>query len=142
MDPEKLEKYRLVKIKYEQSIKDYEMFERLLDDDDREILMAPHRNVSSRIRKRNNLVDWIWAPLEQIESLTELLDENEIIYKLVDHTSTYYKNPEKLSSLRREVDKFMEEIINTDFILDRIGRVGIENISKYEKKYIEKESKK
>ena len=139
---ENLSDYRLVKITYEHTLKQFELFERTLDDGDMENIRQAHRYISTRVRKRNTLMDWIWAPSGSIETLTETLDTNSIRYKLIDHTLTYYRTPEKLSALRNEIDTEISKVLTTDFVLDRIGMVGIENITKLERKHIEKESKK
>jgi len=138
--PKKLEEFRVVKITYEHTIKELEKFEMRLEDEERETINSVYRKISCSIRKRNNLVDWFWATLDEIDSITDILDEHQVRYKVTDHTTTYYRSPEKLSTLREDIDKFMSEIVDTDFVLDRISSIGIENISKFEKKYIEKQA--
>ena len=136
-----LSDFRLVKITYDHTLKEHELFEKTVDDEAAETIMKAHRHASARIRRRNNLVDWIWATVDELQAVEDVLKENSIRYKLVDHTLTYYKTPEKLTALRNEVDDLLEKYVTTDFVLDRIGLVGIENITKLEKKHIEKESK-
>jgi|LauGreDrversion4_2_1035121.scaffolds.fasta_scaffold194303_3 hypothetical protein len=139
--PEELGEYRLVKITYDHTIKDYETFERRLDDEDMRKILTTHRHCSVRIRKRNKLIDWIWSTEREIGELLELLDRNEIRHKLVDNTIMYYREPEKLAALRNEIDDFLSTSVNVDFILDRITLLGIDNITKFERKILEKESK-
>lgn len=140
--PQNLSDFRLAKITYEHTLKEYELFERNVDDDDLSTILKAHRFTSTRIRKRNHLMDWIWAPEKDIQSLLETLERHSVRHKFTDHTSTYYNSPEKLSALRTEVDALLSEILTADFVLDRIGIVGIENITKLERKHLEKESKK
>lgn len=136
-----LSEFRLVKITYEHTLKEYELFEKTIDDEDAQTIMSAHKHTSTRIRRRNNIVDWIWTKKEELIGLESVLKKNSVRYKLVDHTETYYKNPEKLAALRNEIDEIIEKYLTTDFVLDRIGLVGIENITKLEKIHIEKESK-
>ena len=122
--PEILTDYRLVKITYDHTIKEFERFEMRLDDEERETILKTLSHLNNRIRKRNNI-----------------LDQYELRYKITDHTTTYYRSPEKLSVLREEIDNFLSNFIDSDFVLDRICKLGIENISKYEIRYIENISK-
>lgn len=138
--PETLSDFRLVKITYDHTLKEYELFERSVSDEDADEIMSAHRHVSTRIRRRNNIVDWIWANHSEIESLVRVLESNSMRYKLTDHTLTYYRSPEKLTTLRNEIDDFLTKFLNVDFVLDRIALVGIESITKLEKKHIENES--
>lgn len=141
LTPEGLGEYRLTKITYNHTLKELELFISSFDPETKAFLKPAKHRIHTSIRRRNMLVDWIWAPIEEIENYLQTLDEREIRYKTTDHTTTYYRTPEKLSALRKEVDEFIGERIDTDFILDRIGLVGIENISKIEKYILEKESK-
>lgn len=142
ISPEELTKFRLVKITYEHTLKEYELFERLLDDEESETMMAAHAYTSAIVRKRNKLMDWIWAPADTIDALIDILDRYSMRHKVTEHTSTYYRSPEKLSALRTEIDQWVVSQLTQDFVLDRISLVGIENITKVEKIYIENESKK
>jgi len=139
--PETLADFRLVKITYDHTLKEYELFEKTVSDEDAKDIMSAHRHVSTRIRRRNNLVDWIWATQSEIETLVSVLESNSIRFKLTDHTLTYYRTPEKLTTLRNEIDDFLTSTLTVDFVLDRIALVGIESITKLEKKHIENESR-
>lgn len=139
--PQELSDFRLVKITYDHTLRDFNLFEKVVDDEEAEKIMAAHRHASVRIRRRNNLVDWIWAKNEDLEGLEDILVSHSMRYKLTDHTKTYYSSPEKLTALRNEVDDFIERCLTTDFVLDRIGIVGIDNISRIERNHIENESK-
>lgn len=139
--PEILTDYRLVKITYDHTIKEFERFEMRLEDEERATILKTLSHLNNRIRKRNNIVDWIWAPIDDIDELIDILDQYELRYKITDHTTTYYRSPEKLSVLREEIDNFLSNFVDSDFVLDRICNLGIENISKYEIRYIENISK-
>lgn len=141
LTPENLGKYRLVKVTYDHSIKELAIIEESMPPADRKLLQTNQSQINLRIRRRNLLVDWIWAIQDDISAYEVCLKTNEVRHKIVDHTTTYYRNPEKLAALRNEVDDFITNNADTDFILDRIGLIGIENISKLEKEILEKESK-
>jgi hypothetical protein len=141
LTPEDLGKYRLVKVTYDHTLKDLAIIEESMPAADRRLLQTNQRQINLRIRRRNLLVDWFWADAAEIESYESYLRSNEVRHRLVDHTTTYYRNPEKLAALRNEIDTFITIHADTDFILDRIGLIGIENISKLEKEILEKESK-
>lgn len=139
--PTELSNFRLVKIKYDHSTKEMQIFESNLNDTDIDSVEQACRHAHLKLRKRNNVVDWIWTSIEDLESLIETLERHKIRFRLTDHTTTYYRSPEKLSALREEVDELLSKFVDSDYVLDRIGMVGIENISKYEKAILEKESK-
>lgn len=136
--PDKLTEFRLVKITYDHTPKDFDLFEKTMSDEDAATIMSAHRHASVRVRKRNKMMDWIWAPEGDIESLLETLEGHSMRFKLTDHTQTYYASPEKLSALRSEVDEFIARHADVDFVLDRIGLIGIENISKIEREILSK----
>lgn len=141
LTPEELGKYRLVKVTYDHTLKELSIIEDAMSPTDRKLLQTNQHQINLRIRRRNLLVDWFWANTHEIETYENWLVENEVRHKLVDHTTAYYRNPEKLTALRNEIDTFITKNVDTDFILDRIGLIGIENISKLEKEILEKESK-
>lgn len=138
----KISDFRLIKIKYDHTIKEFESMTEPFTLEDIECATKISNNtINHTIKKRNNIVDWIWLPKSDMDKIISILDKYEVRYKMTDHTDTYLYNPEKVTVLREELDKWFETFITVDFILDRIGEVGIEKISKFEKKFLEKESK-
>ena len=134
--------FRLIKFKYDHSIKEYDNMSNLFTPEEYFFLLNIIDNcISHTIKKRNNIADWIWINEKDLEKAISILDKYEIRYKMTDHTDNYLYNPEKVPVLREELDKWMESFITVDFILDRINLVGIEKISKFEKKFLEKQSK-
>jgi hypothetical protein len=140
--PEELSEYRLVRIKYDHTKKEYESFPDLLDKEDLEFVASLDTSrPNETIAKKSSVSDWVWCTSKELERMVEIMDKHTIRYKITDHTSEYYKSPEKVSTLRERVDEWMAERIDADFVLDRISCVGLENISKFERKILEKQSK-
>ena len=134
--------FRLVKFKYDHTIKEYDNMCDLFTPEELEWVYNINENcISHTIKKRNNIADWIWINEKDLEKAIAILDKYEIRYKITNHTDNYLYNPEKVPVLREELDKWMESFVTVDFILDRINLVGIEKISKFEKKFLEKKSK-
>ncbi len=74
--------------------------------------------------------------------LENLLVKYNVNYSIDDLTDLYYKKSKKIdSSLYYEIDLFIDNILNIDFVLDRINKVGIKNITKFELSYLERQSK-
>lgn len=133
----KIAQYRLVKITYTYNIKEFNKIkDNLYKQKSSFITKVLDENISISIHRRNSIIDWIWLKSEDLEILLSILNDNNIRYDLIDHTNTYLYEPEKLSTLREQIDKKISEFISIDFILDRISEVGFENISKMEKKFL------
>ena len=134
--------FRLIKIKYDHTIKEFDsMTDTFTSDEIDWAINISNNTINHTIKKRNNIVDWIWLSKSDMDKTISILDKYEVRYKITDHTDTYLYNPEKVTVLREELDKWMATFITVDFILERIYEVGIEKISKFEKKFLEKESK-
>lgn len=134
--------FRLIKFKYDITVKEYDNMCDLFTPKELEWVFTINDNcISHTIKKRNNIADWIWINEKDLEKAIAILDKYEIRYKITDHTDNYLYSPEKVPVLREELDKWMESFVTVDFILDRINLVGIEKISKFEKKFLEKQSK-
>ena len=134
----KISDYRLIKIGYDQSLKEFESnFLKLTKKEFEFLKKITEQNINISIHKRNNIVDWIWITDEDFDKIVCILEKYEIRHKITDHTDTYRQHPEKLTVLRAELDKWMERFLDIDLILDHIGEVGIDNITKIERKYLQ-----
>jgi hypothetical protein len=134
----KISDYRLIKICYDQSLKEFESnFLKLTKKEFEFLKKITDENINISIHKRNNIVDWIWITNEDFGSILNILEKYEIRHKITDHTDTYNHNPEKLTVLRAELDKWMQSFLDIDLILDHIGEVGIDSITKIERKYLQ-----
>jgi hypothetical protein len=134
--------FKLIKIKYDLTIKEFDsMTDEFTSEEIDWAKNISNNTINHTIKKRNNIVDWVWLPTSEMDKMISILDKYEIRYKITDHTDTYLYNPEKVTVLREELDKWMQSFVTVDFILDRINLVGYEKISKFEKKFLENESK-
>jgi hypothetical protein len=138
---EELGEYRLTKITYGHGGKEHKEFEEGMNFETIIAFTALYSNLCTKIRRRNIVADWVWAPNVTIENLLNVLDNQGIRYKITDHTDTYYTSPEKISALREEIDQWMEKNIDFDTVLDRIAAVGVDGISRTEKRILDKKSK-
>ncbi len=134
----KVSDYRLIKIKYDQTLKEFEANLSKLTGAEMDFLKKlTIENINTSVHRRNNIVDWIWLTQKELHRVEKILSRHEIRHRITDHTKTYYHQPEKLTTLRKEIDEWMQKFLDMDLILDRIGEVGLENITKIEKKYLQ-----
>ena len=135
----KISDYRLIKICYDQNLRDFETSLLKLTKEEFEfITKITEENINITIRKRNNIVDWIWITEGDQERIISIMEKYGIRHKIIDHTETYHTHPEKITVLRNELDKWMVQFLDIDLILDRISEVGIDKITKLEKKFLQK----
>jgi hypothetical protein len=58
-------------------------------------------------------------------------------------TNLYYEKSKEFDSVFvKEINDFIDEILDLDTILDKINSKGIENLKKYELMFLERQSKK
>lgn len=133
----KISDYRLIKISYDQNLRDFETSLMKLTREEFEfITKITEENINITIRKRNNIVDWIWITEDDLKRIMSIMEKYGIRHKIIDHTETYRLYPEKITVLRKELDEWMTQFLDIDLILDRIGEVGIDRITKLEKKFL------
>lgn len=141
MTAEEFGEYRLVKITYGHGGKEHKEFEENMNFETIIAFTALYSNLCTKVRRRNIVADWVWAPDLTIQNSLNVLDNQAIRYKITDHTDTYYISPEKISTLREEIDQWIEKNIDFDIILERISIVGVDGISRTEKRILDKKSK-
>lgn len=133
---DELNTYRLVKITYGHDTKTHKLLEESIP-----ALTRLHSNTSTKIRRRNTVADWVWAPQKDIEAALDAITLRGARYKTTDHTEAYFRTPEKISALRREIDEWMVEHVDSDTVLDRLAIVGMCGLSKIEMQILDKKSK-
>lgn len=141
MTAEEFGEYRLVKITYGHGGKEHKEFEENMNFETIIAFTALYSNLCTKVRRRNIVADWVWAPDLTIQNSLNVLDNQAIRYKITDHTDTYYISPEKISTLREEINQWIEKNIDFDIILERISIVGVDGISRTEKRILDKKSK-
>jgi hypothetical protein len=140
--PEDLKEYRLIRIKYDHTYKEYVSFISKLDPAEFDFIkIMDEKCPNETINKRTSVSDWIWCTSMDMERFIGIIEKYSIRYKITDHTEEYYKRPEKISTLREKVDEWISDRIDVDFVLDRISHVGMDGITKIEKNLLEKKSR-
>jgi len=138
----KISDYILIKITFDHTIKEFDHMMNSFNNDELEwynnLIIS---TINHSTKKRNNITEWMWLTKSDADKKICILNKYNFRYKIIDHTQTYFNSPEKLSTLREELDKWFKSKLTIDFILDRISDIGYDNLSKLEKKYLEKQSK-
>jgi len=71
--------------------------------------------------------------------IDEILEKYEVPYVIVDQTELLSIDPQALSEeFMFKLEKYLSENITVDDVLDRIGEVGLPNITVFEKYYIDR----
>jgi hypothetical protein len=71
--------------------------------------------------------------------IDEILEKYEVPYVIVDQTELLVTEPQALSEeFMFKLEKYLSENITVDDVLDRIGEVGLSNITVFEKYYIDR----
>ena len=71
--------------------------------------------------------------------IDEILEKYEVPYMIVDQTELLSIDPQALSEeFMFKLEKYLRENITVDDVLDRIGEVGLPNITVFEKYYIDR----
>jgi hypothetical protein len=71
--------------------------------------------------------------------IDEILEKYEVPYVIVDQTELLVTEPQALSEeFMFKLEKYLSENITVDDVLDRIGEVGLPNITVFEKYYIDR----
>jgi len=125
--------YKLIKIKYNHSLKDFkELITEIMPDDYNYISNLKNDTISHSYYKKGGIVDWFWI---KSDIYIKLIDILELYFNItvINHTETYFKIPEKIADIKSIIDKWMIDNISPDDVLDRISLVGIDKISKIEK---------
>lgn len=75
---------------------------------------------------------------EKLQSRIEnMLNKYDVPYVITDETHVLLENPDLLDDdLIKKLDKYLEENIKVDDVLDRIIEVGMDNITPFEKYYL------
>jgi hypothetical protein len=75
--------------------------------------------------------------------LEDILKKYKIEYTVEDMTNLYYEKSKEFDSVFvKEINDFIDEVLDLDTILDKINSKGIENLQKYELMFLERQSKK
>lgn len=135
-------------LKFDMNIKTAEivnfMLEKLTDD---EIKLVKYLTNELPFRSSMEDEDSYWDIVlldSQVRMYLEhLLTKYNINYNVKDITNLYSEKSNDLDkTFIEEIDFFLDKILDTDTILDRINQVGIGNIKKYELDFLKRQSNK
>ena len=95
-------------------------------------------NLSSE-EKDDGVWDIILVDNYLFDSVEYILEKYKIPYNISDRTENYYHRDILIEeTLSISIDKYLEEYLTVDIVLDRINEVGITNINKFELSFLER----
>jgi hypothetical protein len=95
-------------------------------------------NLSSE-EKDDGVWDIILVDNYLFDSVEYILEKYKIPYNISDITENYYHRDILIEeTLSISIDKYLEEYLTVDIVLDRINEVGITNINKFELSFLER----
>ncbi len=135
-------------IKFDMDIKTSEIIEIMLfklSDNEIETINFLTNKVPFRSSMEEDETYWdmIFFDDKAKNYLCEILDKYGVEYNCNDITDLYYQKSKEIDkTLIKEIDDFLDDNLNIDFILDKISSQGMCSLKKYELEYLNRESKK
>ena len=135
-------------IKFDMNVKTAEivnfMMEKLTDDEIKLIKFLTYEvPFRSSMEDEESYWDIIFLDSKVRVYLEHLLTKYGIRFNVMDITKLYNEKSNELEkTFIDEIDSYLDEALDTDVILERISKNGIENIHKYELNFLERQSKK
>lgn len=97
-------------------------------------------NISNQ-KEKEMYWDIILVDSELKSYLENILIKYKIGYKITDLTEDYYNKKLDIDFIE-ELDRYVNKLLTVDKVLDRISKVGMDNINLFELSYLERMSKK
>jgi hypothetical protein len=144
----KMDVNNLSLIKFDMDIKTSEIIEIMLfklSDNEIETINFLTNKVPFRSSMEEDETYWdmIFLDDKAKNYLCEILDKYGVEYNCNDITDLYYQKSKEIDkTLIKEIDDFLDDNLNIDFILDKISSQGMCSLKKYELEYLNRESKK
>lgn len=144
----KMDVNNLSLIKFDMDIKTSEIIEIMLfklSDNEIETINFLTNKVPFRSSMEEDETYWdmIFLDDKGKNYLCEILDKYGVEYNCNDITDLYYQKSKEIDkTLIKEIDDFLDDNLNIDFILDKISSQGMCSLKKYELEYLNRESKK
>jgi hypothetical protein len=144
----KMDVNNLSLIKFDMDIKTSEIIEIMLfklSDNEIETINFLTNKVPFRSSMEEDETYWdmIFFDDKAKNYLCEILDKYGVEYNCNDITDLYYQKSKEIDkTLIKEIDDFLDDNLNIDFILDKISSQGMCSLKKYELEYLNRESKK
>lgn len=131
-------------VRYDFDITQEELNEKLFDSMTREEQVWAQKltltipNMSSELDEED-VWDILLVDNYLLDCIDYILKKYKINYNLVDVTENYFTGDILIDEImREEVNNYMSQFLTIDMVLDRINEVGIKNINKFEKMFLEK----
>lgn len=131
-------------VRYDFDITQEELNEKLFDSMTREEQVWAQKltltipNMSSELDE-DDVWDILLVDNYLLDCIDYILKKYKINYNLVDVTENYFTGDILIDEImREEVNHYMSQFLTIDMVLDRINEVGIKNINKFEKMFLEK----
>lgn len=131
-------------VRYDFDITQEELNEKLFDSMTREEQVWAQKltltipNMSSELDEED-VWDILLVDNYLLDCIDYILKKYKINYNLVDVTENYFTGDILIDEImREEVNHYMSQFLTIDMVLDRINEVGIKNINKFEKMFLEK----
>lgn len=135
-------------IRYDMNVKTVEivnfMLEKLTDTEVKLIkFLTQEVPFRSSMEDEESYWDIIFLDSKVRVYLEHLLTKYGIRFEVSNITNLYYEKSNELDKVFiKEIDDFIDEILDMDKVLERISNLGIDNIQKYEFDFLERQSKK
>jgi hypothetical protein len=82
--------------------------------------------------------DMVLLDEESRDTIELILYKNDIGFTLVDMTKEYHKESSSITDkFTKDVDEYIKDNLDLDEVLDRIHKVGVENITIFERVFLD-----
>jgi hypothetical protein len=135
-------------VRYDMNVKTVEivnfMLEKLTDTEVKLIkFLTQEVPFRSSMEDEESYWDIIFLDSKVRVYLEHLLTKYGIRFEVSNITNLYYEKSKELDrTFIKEIDEYVDSILDTDKVLERISKFGMDNIKKYEYDFLERQSKK
>ena len=131
-------------VRYDFNITQKELNEKLFDSMTREEQVWAQKltltipNMSSDLDSED-VWDIILVDNYLFDCIEYILNKYKISYNLVDITENYFDRDILIDEIMREdIEEYINHYLTLDMVLDKINEIGIKNINRFEKLFLEK----
>ena len=137
----KLNNYKIIKYIYPFSNEELEerIWDKMNEDERRWAIKLTLDGVNDSGELENESYDTFFFEDKLKQRIDELLNKYEVPFEITDQTHLLLEDPTQFTEeLINKLDKFLNEELSVDDVLDNILEVGVEKISIFEKYYLDK----
>ena len=137
----KLNNYKIIKYIYPFSNEELEerIWDKMNEDERRWAIKLTLDGVNDSGELENESYDTFFFEDKLKQRIDELLNKYEVPFEITDQTHLLLEDPTLFTEeLINKLDKFLNEELSVDDVLDNILEVGVEKISIFEKYYLDK----